>query len=120
MCAADLAAVVDDDEVRHPRSVPYATIAEEKRARTDVPWLLQRCRADGLAVVRLTVEPSQVVYVLGVLEASEGLGAVLAERGGALSVVCHPSCLATLRELLADLARELPLEWSIPGVEAAE
>jgi hypothetical protein len=56
---------------------------------------------------RVDVRPADVVYLKGILEASEGLGAVFAERGGELVVTAPPDRRADLAELLDDLAQEL-------------
>ncbi|MCA9599412.1 MAG: DUF4911 domain-containing protein [Myxococcales bacterium] len=53
------------------------------------------------------VRPRDVVFVKGVFEASEGLGALFAERGGDLVIAAHESRARELDEVLADLAREL-------------
>ena len=55
----------------------------------------------------LRVRPADVVFVKGLFEASEGLGNVLAERGGDLTILAPPSRRADLLVLLADLAAEL-------------
>jgi hypothetical protein len=73
---------------------------------------------DDLVVVRARVRPSDVVYIKGVLEASEGLGAVFAEprsasaksssRDGGTIVIAGPrSRLEELRETIRDLSDEL-------------
>jgi len=43
------------------------------------------------------------VFVKGIFEASEGLGAMFAERGGELVVAAHTSRAGELDELLRDL-----------------
>lgn len=53
------------------------------------------------------VRARDVVFVKGIFEASEGLGALFAERGGDLVVASHASRQHELDELLADLAREI-------------
>lgn len=53
------------------------------------------------------VRAKDVVFVKGLLEASEGLGALFAERGGDLVIAAHPSREFELEELLADLVREI-------------
>jgi hypothetical protein len=74
----------------------------------------RRKRALPLAVVsagmiarRVDVRPAEVVYLKGILEASEGLGAVFAERGGELVVTAPPDRAEELAELLQDLAEEI-------------
>ena len=61
----------------------------------------------GLFVRRVDVRPPDVVYVKGILEASEGLGVIFAERGGDLVVASPPDRAAALDELLADLVIEI-------------
>ncbi len=53
------------------------------------------------------VRARDVVFVKGVFEASEGLGALFAERGGELVIAAHASRADELDEVLADLAGEL-------------
>ena len=50
---------------------------------------------------------SQVCYIKAILEASQGLGALFAERGGDLIVAAPWSRAAALDELLGDLAAEV-------------
>jgi hypothetical protein len=61
----------------------------------------------GLVARRVRVRASDVVYVKGIFEASEGLGALFAEHGGDLVIAVHPSREAELDELLADLTKEI-------------
>ncbi len=56
------------------------------------------------------VQARDVVYVKGIFEASEGLGALFAERGGELVVAAHPSRERELDQLLADLTEEFGAE----------
>jgi hypothetical protein len=61
----------------------------------------------GLVVRKLNVRACDVVMVRGILEASEGLGTMFAERGGEL-LLAAPTCqAAALDELVTDLVREL-------------
>lgn len=62
---------------------------------------------DGLVVRRLRVKNEDVVFVKGIFEASEGLCAMYAERGGDLTVLAPASRSAELDVVLRDLAREL-------------
>jgi hypothetical protein len=60
----------------------------------------------GLVVRRLNVRAADVVLVRGILEASEGLGVLFAERGGEL-LLASPACQAAqLDELISDLVLE--------------
>lgn len=61
----------------------------------------------GLFVRYVDVRAPDVVYVKGILEASEGLGVVFAERGGELVIASPPDRAAALDELLADLVIEI-------------
>jgi hypothetical protein len=61
----------------------------------------------GMIARRVDVRPADVVYLKGILEASEGLGAVFAERGGELVVTAPPDRAEELAELLRDLAEEI-------------
>jgi hypothetical protein len=62
---------------------------------------------DGLIVRRLSVKSEDVVFVKGIFEASEGLCAMFAERGGELTIVAPESRSLELDVLLRDLALEL-------------
>ena len=55
----------------------------------------------------LTVSPPDVVFVKGLIEASEGIGALFAEHGGDLTIVAPESRWAEMSELLADLEIEI-------------
>ena len=61
----------------------------------------------GLAVHRVSVPPEDVVFVKGLIEASEGLAGVFAEQGGELLLAAPHEREAELCELLADLEEEL-------------
>ena len=63
--------------------------------------------AAGLAVRRVSVAPVDVVFVKGLIEASEGLAGVFAEQGGELLLATPREREAELCELLADLEEEL-------------
>lgn len=62
---------------------------------------------EGLVVGRLTVAKEHVVFVKSVVEASEGLACLFAERGGDLHLASPASRAAELRELIHDLAADL-------------
>jgi hypothetical protein len=53
------------------------------------------------------VRAEDVVFVKGIFEASEGLGAMFAERGGDLVIAAPRSRQRELDELLGDLASEI-------------
>jgi hypothetical protein len=69
----------------------------------------------GMLVRRVIVRPPDVVFVKGVVEASDGLAAVFAEQGGELVVASPPEREAELWELLADLEAELGAEVTSPS-----
>ncbi len=71
------------------------------------PLQLAELLDDGLIVRRLSVKNEDVVYVKGIFEASEGLCAMFAERGGELTIVAPASRSLELDVLLADLVLEL-------------
>lgn len=60
-----------------------------------------------LVVRRVRVAPTEVVYVKGIVEASEGLAVVFAESGGELMIATMPSQLDELDTLLRDLRDEI-------------
>ena len=60
-----------------------------------------------MLVRRLQVRPADVVFVKGVIEASEGLAGVVAEQGGDLLLAAPRERESELAELLADLEAEL-------------
>ena len=62
---------------------------------------------EGLIVRRLLVKNEDVVFVKGIFEASEGLCAMFAERGGDLTIVAPVSRELELDVVLSDLASEL-------------
>ena len=74
----------------------------------------------GLVAKSVRVRAADVVYVKGIFEASEGLGAIFAEHGGELVIAVHESRAAELDELLLDLTKEIgaivhPLTMSSTG-----
>jgi hypothetical protein len=75
-------------------------------ARTKTPLPIERMRA-GMIARELTVSPPDVVFVKGLIEASEGIGALFAESGGDLTIVAPESRWAEMTELLADLEIEI-------------
>jgi Domain of unknown function (DUF4911) len=61
----------------------------------------------ALVCRKVLVRDKDVVYVKGIFEASDGLGALFAERGGELIIAAPLSREEELDELLGDLEREL-------------
>ena len=86
--------------------------------RADAPSLTRRERAViavrgadvGLYARRVRVAQEDVVYVKGILEGSEGLASLFAERGGDLTLACPHDRQAELEGLLDDLVAELGAE----------
>lgn len=68
-----------------------------------VPPLL----GEPLVVRRVRVPPSQVVFLKGIIEASEGLACVFSEAGGELTIATMPEQASALDALLADVRAEL-------------
>jgi hypothetical protein len=62
----------------------------------------------GMVSRRVVLRARDVVFFKGIVEATEGLAAVYATRGGELSVVAHESRAAELDAFLASLASEVP------------
>lgn len=52
-----------------------------------------------------------VVYLRGILEASNGLASIFSLKGGALTLVADPSRTRELDEFLGDLKTELGHAW---------
>lgn len=61
----------------------------------------------NLVARRVRVAPTDVVYLKGIVEASEGLAVVFAESGGELVLATMPEQLEALDELLRDLQEEI-------------
>ena len=67
---------------------------------------------------RKPMDPSRdVVFVKAVIEASEGLAAMFAERGGDLTLVAHRSQEKALDRLIVDLERERLLDRVTDGAD---
>jgi hypothetical protein len=65
------------------------------------------CLGEGMVVRRVVMRASDVVFFKGIVEASEGLAAVFAERGGDLIVAAPQDRASELDRLLEDLGIEL-------------
>jgi hypothetical protein len=59
-----------------------------------------------LVIRRVRVAPREVVFLKGVIEASEGVAAVFAESGGDLTIATLPSQKDELDRILQDLRDE--------------
>lgn len=62
---------------------------------------------DQMVARRIRVRARDAVFVKGILEASEGVAVLFAQRGGELSLAAPTSRLALLDEIVADLLTEL-------------
>lgn len=65
------------------------------------------CVGSEMVVRRVVLPSREVVFFKGVVEASEGLAAVFAERGGDLTVAAPLGREAELDALLDDLCAEV-------------
>jgi hypothetical protein len=68
---------------------------------------VEPCVGDGMVVRRIVLRARDVVFFKGVVEASEGLAAVFAERGGDLTVAAPAAREHELDELVDALCAEL-------------
>ena len=65
------------------------------------------CIGPGMVTRRILIRASEVVFLKGIVEASEGLAQVFAERGGELTLASPADRTRELDELVSDLCREL-------------
>ena len=65
------------------------------------------CVGEGMVVRRLVLRARDVVFFKGVIEASEGLAAVFAERGGDFTVAAPAERARELDEVVDALCAEL-------------
>lgn len=94
--------------------------AISRRARAALPI---SAAGAGMVTREVSVAPSDVVFVKGVVEASDGLASVFAERGGELTLAAPHGREAELAELLSDLEAEIGARIGAPaagGVAWAE
>jgi hypothetical protein len=68
---------------------------------------VEPCVGDGMVVRRVVIRARDVVFFKGIVEASEGLAAVHAERGGDLLVAAPSDREAELDAVLDALGTEL-------------
>jgi hypothetical protein len=68
---------------------------------------VEPCVGEGMVVRRLVLRSRDVVFFKGVVEASEGLAAVFAERGGDLTVAAPVARERELDEVIDALCAEL-------------
>lgn len=97
--------------------------ARARRTRVVVPRspaLSVDAASRGLVAFDVRLDPRDVVFVKGVVEASDGLATIFADQGGdggELCIACPPSRAAELRALLADLGCEGRERPSTPSTE---
>jgi hypothetical protein len=72
--------------------------------------------AEGMLVARVVVQPSDVVFVKGIVEASEGVAAMFAEHGGELQIAAPLDRAKDLTELIEDLVRDVGAAVDLCGV----
>ncbi len=65
------------------------------------------CVGDGMVVRHIVLRARDVVFFKGVVEASEGLAAVFAERGGDLTIAAPRERERELDEVIDALCAEL-------------
>jgi hypothetical protein len=89
--------------MRHRPRKSGSDIARENRppSKPAVEMLL-----GGLLTRKVRVPAREVVFVKGVIEASEGVGVVFADQGGDLTVATLPGQQDELDKILRDLAAE--------------
>jgi len=63
--------------------------------------------ASGQLSVRVEVDPRDVVFIKGLVEASDGLASVFCDRGGSLVLAAPLDRRAELAAFLRDLERDL-------------
>lgn len=82
-----------------------------RRARAALPL---HAAGAGMLVCEVSVRAPEVVFVKGLVEASDGLASVFAERGGELLLATPHGREAELGELLADLERDIGARVGAP------
>jgi len=65
------------------------------------------CVGEGMVTRRLLVHARDVVYLKGIVEASEGIAQVFGEKGGELTLAAPSERAAELDALVKDLCDEL-------------
>ncbi|APR87111.1 hypothetical protein A7982_12460 [Minicystis rosea] len=88
---------------RGPKGAPQKP-GPTSRARAALPMATA---SEGMFVRAVSVRAPDVVFVKGLVEASDGLASVFAERGGELFLATTYGREAELSELLADLEVEI-------------
>ena len=72
-----------------------------------MPYPIPTIDDDALVWRRVRVVEREVVFVRGILEASEGLACMFAEKGGDLMLVAPSSQVERLDEVIGDLCAEV-------------
>lgn len=78
------------------------------------PLSIQEASA-GMLVQDVVVRAPDVVFVKGIVEASEGIAVIFAERGGELTIAAPRGRDEEFAELLHDLERDVGAELRRPG-----
>jgi hypothetical protein len=68
----------------------------------------------GLVTYRVLVQPSEVVFIKSIIEASDGVASIFAESGGDLTIGAPPDRAAELHAILCDLERETTARLVVP------
>lgn len=84
-----------------------------------MPHAMSDLFGEPLVTRRVRARPPDVVYIKNVIEASEGVACLFAEKGGDLVLAATPTLESLLDELIDDLRRELPLEIVSPAIDSA-
>ena len=69
--------------------------------------------ASDLVVRPVSVAKEDLVYLRNILEASEGLGFIIAEKGGDILLVSSISMEAELEQFISDLGCELTISLGL-------
>jgi len=73
-----------------------------------------------MLVQDVVVRASDVVFVKGIIEASDGLAGLFAERGGEITLAAPEGRAAELAELLQDLERDVGARLRPRGAVATQ
>jgi hypothetical protein len=74
--------------------------------------------ASDLVVRPVSVAKEDLVYLRHILEASEGLGFIIAEKGGNILLVSSVSMEAELEQFISDLSCELTISSGLSEAHA--
>jgi hypothetical protein len=87
-------------------ATPPTKLPGDERAARPRPLSVVEA-SEGLVSFRVLVEARDVVFLKGVLEASDGVACVFAESGGDLTVAAPAGRVVELLEILNDLAADI-------------